>query len=61
MPGVQEKYTIDVTNRFGVTSDAEDEEIENVDPFELINDLNQKAVEAKNAPKPKVYSLNYLF
>merc|ERR1712134_92191 len=54
MPGVQEKYTIDVTNRFGVTSDAEDEEIENVDPFELINDLNQKAVEAKNAPKPKV-------
>jgi len=54
MPGGQEKYTIDVTNRFGVTSDAEDEEIENVDPFELINDLNQKAVEAKNAPKPKV-------
>merc|ERR1712134_211921 len=54
MPGVQEKYTIDITNRFGVTSDAEDEEIENVDPFELINDLNQKAVEAKNAPKPKV-------
>jgi len=56
MPGVQGKYTIDVTNRFGLTQaeDEEDDEIENVDPFEMINDLNQKAIEAKNAPKPKV-------
>ena len=61
MPGVQEKYTIDVNNRFGIANnedEAEDEGIENVDPFELISDLNKKAEIAKNAPKPKVvYSL----
>jgi len=57
MPGVQEKYTIDVNNRFGIANnedEAEDEGIENVDPFELISDLNKKAEIAKNAPKPKV-------
>jgi len=57
MPGVQEKYTIDVNNRFGVADnedEAEDEGIENVDPFEMISDLNKKAEIAKNAPKPKV-------
>ena len=56
MPGVQEKYTIDVNNRFGLVNaeDEEDEEVENVDPFALLNDLNQKAQAATNAPKPKV-------
>jgi len=56
MPGVQGKYTIDVTNRFGLVNADEDdeEEVENVDPFEMINEANKKAIEAQNAPKPKV-------
>jgi len=55
MPGVQNKYSIDVINRFALEDDdVEDEDAENIDPFEELKALNQKAEEAKNAPKPKV-------
>jgi len=55
MPGVQNKYSIDVINRFAIEDDdVEDEDAENIDPFEELKVLNQKAEDAKNAPKPKV-------
>lgn len=55
MPGVQNKYSIDVINRFAIEDDdVEDEDAENIDPFEELKALNQKAEDAKNAPKPKV-------
>lgn len=61
MPGVQNKYSIDVTNRFNVDNDdidvdqVDDEEIvEDVDPFEELKILKLKAAEAKSVPKPKV-------
>lgn len=57
MPGVQNKYSIDVTNRFNVDDgdiDPDEDEAENFDPFEELKILNQKAIEAKNVPKPKV-------
>jgi len=55
MPGVQNKYSIDVINRFALEDDdVEDEDAENIDPFEELKVLNQKAEDAKNAPKPKV-------
>lgn len=60
MPGVQDNYSIDVTNRFGFAVDAvdsgSDDGIENVDPFAMINDLKAKAEEAQKiaAAKPKV-------
>ena len=57
MPGVQNKYAIDVTNRFAVDEDEIDEE-ENIDPFEELRQLNKQAEAIKNAPKPKV---NHLF
>ena len=54
MPGVQNKYSIDVINRFAIEDDdVEDEDAENIDPFEELKVLNQKAEDAKNAPKPK--------
>jgi len=57
MPGVQGKYTIDVTNRFGLAVDEDDQEVEsdveNVDPFEMLNQANKAAETAKSAPKPK--------
>merc|ERR1712235_64552 len=57
MPGVQGKYTIDVTNRFGLAVDEDDQEVEsdveNVDPFEIINQANKQAEVAKAAPKQK--------
>lgn len=57
MPGVQGKYTIDVTNRFGLVVDEDDQEVEsdveNVDPFEMLNQANKQAEIAKSAPKPK--------
>ena len=57
MPGVQNKYSIDVNNRFFVEDEENDEEVEdleNVDPFEQLKQLNRQAEAAKNAPKPKV-------
>ena len=55
MPGVQNKYSIDVINRFAIEDDdVEDEDAENIDRFEELKALNQKAEDAKNAPKPKV-------
>ena len=57
MPVVQDKYTIDVTNRFGISEDVVEDsgdEIENVDPFALINEMEAKAEEAKKQPKKKV-------
>ena len=49
------KYSIDVINRFAIEDDdVEDEDAENIDPFEELKVLNQKAEDAKNAPKPKV-------
>ena len=72
MPGVQGKYTIDVTNRFGLAVDEDDQvpfrlffennlkiqevesDVENVDPFEIINQANKQAEVAKAAPKQKV-------
>merc|ERR1712128_93439 len=57
MPGVQGKYTIDVTNRFGLVVDDDDQEVEsdveNVDPFEMLNAANKAAELALSAPKPK--------
>lgn len=64
MPGVQDNYSIDVTNRFGFAVDAvdsgSDDGIENVDPFAMINDLKAKAEEAQKiaAAKPKVTTFN---
>lgn len=57
MPVVQDKYTIDVTNRFGISEDVVEDsgdEIENVDPFALINEMEAQAQEAKKQPKKKV-------
>ena len=57
MPGVQNKYSIDVNNRFFVEDEENDEEVEdleNVDPFEQLKQLNRQAEAAKSAPKPKV-------
>jgi len=59
MPGVQDNYSIDVTNRFGFTADVaadsgSDDGIENVDPFEMINELKKQAENVKKVPKPKV-------
>lgn len=57
MPVVQDKYTIDVTNRFGISEDVVEDsgdEIENVDPFALINEMEAQAEEAKKQPKKKV-------
>lgn len=59
MPGVQDNYSIDVTNRFGfadiaVDSDGSDDGIENVDPFAMINDLKRQAETVKKLPKQKV-------
>merc|ERR1739848_935629 len=59
MPGVQDAYSIDVTNRFGLVDLGDDSgsECENVDPFEALNQLNAQAAEAKakakNQPKTK--------
>jgi len=57
MPGVQDNYSIDVTNRFGFAGldvdSGSDDGIENVDPFAMINDLKKQAETAKNAPKQK--------
>merc|ERR1711990_670453 len=57
MPGVQNKYSIDVTNRFNVDDEQDDvddnEQVEDVDPFEELKILKQKAAEAKNVPKQK--------
>merc|ERR1711939_988563 len=59
MPGVQDAYSIDVTNRFGLVDLGDDSgsECENVDPFEVMNALNAQAAEnkakAKNQPKTK--------
>merc|ERR1712176_1152659 len=56
MPGVQDNYSIDVTNRYGFAVDdpdsGSDEGIENVDPFAMINELKKQAEIAKKAPKP---------
>jgi len=49
---VQNKYAIDVNNRFAVDEDEIDEE-ENIDPFEELRQLNKQAEAIKNAPKPK--------
>lgn len=57
MPVVQDKYTIDVTNRFGISEDVVEDsgdEIENVDPFAMINEMQAQAEEAKKQPKKKV-------
>jgi len=58
MPGVQDNYSIDVTNRFGFAGidvdSGSDDGIENVDPFAMINDLKKQAETAKQAPKKKV-------
>lgn len=57
MSGAQNKYAIDVTNRFTLDDgdiDPDEGEAENFDPFEELKILNQKAIEAKNVPKPKV-------
>jgi len=57
MPVVQDKYTIDVTNRFGISEDVVEDsgdEIENVDPFAMINEMEAQAKEAKKQPKKKV-------
>lgn len=58
MPGVQDNYSIDVTNRFGFAGidvdSGSDDGIENVDPFAMINDLKKQAETAKKAPKQKV-------
>ena len=63
MPVVQDKYTIDVTNRFGISEDVVEDsgdEIENVDPFALINEMEAQAQEAKKQPKKKVRFFNSL-
>merc|ERR1711973_164805 len=58
MPGVQDNYSIDVTNRFGFAGidvdSGNDDAIENVDPFAVLNDLKQQAEIAKSLPKKKV-------
>ena len=58
MPGVQDNYSIDVTNRFGFAGievdSGSDDGIENVDPFAMINDLKKQAETAKKMPKQKV-------
>merc|ERR1711931_123896 len=58
MPGVQDNYSIDVTNRFGFAGidvdSGTDDAIENVDPFAVLNDLKQQAEIAKSLPKKKV-------
>merc|ERR1712050_802422 len=55
MPGGQDNYSIDVTNRYGFAVDdpdsGSDEGIENVDPFAMINELKKQAEIAKKAPK----------
>ena len=64
MPVVQDKYTIDVTNRFGISEDVVEDsgdEIENVDPFALINEMEAKAEEAKKQPKKKVTKIRRYF
>lgn len=55
MPGVQNKYAIDVNNRFNCEEDDDQEgsDGENVDPFEQLKQLNKAAEQAKLAPKPK--------
>lgn len=56
MPGVQNKYAIDVNNRFNCDEEDDQEsdgENENVDPFEQLKQLNKAAEQAKLAPKPK--------
>lgn len=55
MPGVQNKYSVDVNNRFNCDEEDDVEsDNENVDPFEQLKQLNKAAEQAKLAPKPKV-------
>jgi len=54
MPGVQNKYSVDVNNRFNCDEEDDVEsDNENVDPFEQLKQLNKAAEQAKLAPKPK--------